>query len=267
MKKLDEPIGIGRIAEVFAWDDGQVLKLARDWVSASSVDYEYRMTKAVHKAGIHSPAPLERIQFNGRHGIVYERVDGPTMLDKIGVSPFKFAQFGRQLGQLHLAIHKGRVEEGALPDNYKRLRQKIKAAHWVDDSVKKLALKKLDELPKGDSVLHGDFHPDNIVMTVDGPITIDWPDAARGHPLGDVARTWLLARLGGLPSNLVLNLIVRILRSGLQRAYLKTYFRGSDYKLSNLKKWLFPVAVARLSENIEGEKSEALKLIRQWARN
>lgn len=44
-----------------------------------------------------------------------------------------------------------------------------------------------------------DFHPDNVLLAARGPVIIDWPDATRGQPLADVARTSLLLRLGGLP--------------------------------------------------------------------
>ena len=38
-----------------------------------------------------------------------------------------------------------------------------------------------------DAVLHLDFHPDNIMLTPDGPVVFDWTNAALGPPAADVA--------------------------------------------------------------------------------
>ena len=38
-----------------------------------------------------------------------------------------------------------------------------------------------------DAVLHLDFHPDNIMLTPDGPVVFDWTNGALGPPAADVA--------------------------------------------------------------------------------
>jgi hypothetical protein len=91
-------------------------------------------------------------------------------------------------------------------------------------------------------------------------VIIDWPDASRGHPLADVARTVILISLGGLPPNPVLRILVNTLRSVFRSAYLRQYFRRSDYQRSELALWLFPVLFARLSEGIESEREST----RRW---
>ena len=40
-------IGEGRIAEVYAWGEGQALKLFRDWCAPDWVDYEARIARAL----------------------------------------------------------------------------------------------------------------------------------------------------------------------------------------------------------------------------
>ena len=78
---LDSPIATGRTAEIYAWQDGTVLKLYYEWCPRRWLDEELRIARLVHAAGLAVPAPGEIVEINGRVGLVYERVDGPSMLD------------------------------------------------------------------------------------------------------------------------------------------------------------------------------------------
>jgi aminoglycoside phosphotransferase (APT) family kinase protein len=55
---------------------------------------------------------------------------------------------------------------------------------WVTAAVAEVAA-----LGLPDVLVHGDFHPGNVVRTAGGPVVFDWSDAAVGHPFVDVA-TW-----------------------------------------------------------------------------
>ena len=53
---------------------------------------------------------------------------------------------------------------------------------YLTAEEKERAIAKIDALPEGDSILHFDYHPDNI-MTHDGKSTIiDWMTACSGAP-------------------------------------------------------------------------------------
>ena len=45
-------------------------------------------------------------------------------------------------------------------------------------------------------IAHLDLHPDNVVLTVDGPVVIDWSNAAVGVSGLDAANTWLTLAAG-----------------------------------------------------------------------
>ncbi len=36
-------------------------------------------------------------------------------------------------------------------------------------------------LPDGDIFCHGNFHPDNVILTFGHPVLIDWPGAKRAY--------------------------------------------------------------------------------------
>ncbi|MFD1910018.1 phosphotransferase family protein [Paenibacillus rhizoplanae] len=58
-------------------------------------------------------------------------------------------------------------------------------------------LSRLAELPDGEKLCHGDFHPDNILMD-DKLWVIDWMTGVRGNPAADVARSVIMFSIGGL---------------------------------------------------------------------
>lgn len=69
----------------------------------------------------------------------------------------------------------------------------------MSTDTKRTVLAVLGEMPDDERLCHGNFHPDNVLMTLQGPVIIGWMDATRGSPLVDIARTSLLLSMGDLP--------------------------------------------------------------------
>src|SRR5205814_8949014 len=82
------PLGKGYTSDVYAWGDGRVLKLFHGGLARDRADREYRATRAVHAAGLPAPAAYERVEIDGRCGIVFERVDGPSLFDHVRARPW-----------------------------------------------------------------------------------------------------------------------------------------------------------------------------------
>jgi Ser/Thr protein kinase RdoA (MazF antagonist) len=247
----------GRTAEIYAWGEDQILKLFRQGWPERSCQYEHRMALASQQTGYRVPAVGDLIEIDGRQGIIYQRVEGRTMLQMMSKRPWKAAYFGRQMAQLHAEMHTHTAE--GLPLVVERLTHKIQHAPRLTEGEKQRILTHLDALPVGDKLLHGDFHPDNIMLTNDGPIIIDWIDAAIGHPLADVARTLVIASVGIPPEERILAAFVKF----FLRPYLPTYFKHSPYSRGELDTWVLPVAAARMQENIPHEIEPLLKIVRE----
>ncbi len=76
-----------------------------------------------------------------------------------------------------------------------RLTRNIARTSLLDEPRKQVLLSRLVDMPEGDRLCHGDFHPVNVSGQTSQPIVIDWPDACRGDPSADVCRSYVLLKI------------------------------------------------------------------------
>lgn len=256
---LERPIALGRNAEIYDWEGGQVLKLFRQGMPLQEAEAEERIARAVAAAGLSVPRVGGLLIVNGRFGLLFERMAGETLLQQLGRQPWKMMQSARLLAELHAEMHTREVPE--LPSLKQRLERRVRAAPGLQPSQKVALLVRLQELPDGEHLCHGDFHPDNIILAGRGPVIIDWADATRGRPAADLARSSLLLKAGGLPPGVRMGWLIMLLRGWLHRLYLKRYFEICPGERLEYAAWLPLVAAARLQENVPGERRILLNWI------
>ena len=59
---------------------------------------------------------------------------------------------------------------------------------------------RLHEIPfEGATLLHRDLHPDNVILSPEGPVVVDWTNAGAGDPDFDVALVWVILLGTGEP--------------------------------------------------------------------
>jgi aminoglycoside phosphotransferase (APT) family kinase protein len=189
------------------------------------------------------------VNLDGRYGLVYERVLGVSMLKSLSAQPWTLFRCARLLAELHARVHTTDAPQ-ELPAQQQRLRDKILAAPVLPSEVQQTALQTLATLPMGNQLCHGDFHPDNVLITDKGPMIIDWMDATRGYPLADMARSSLLLQMAALPQNTPLQWLPNVARVWFHRLYLKRYFQLRPGDQMELAIWRLVNAAARLNEDV-----------------
>jgi uncharacterized protein (TIGR02172 family) len=257
-QSLGKPIAQGLTAEVFVWDETRIVKLFRDGRSPDQVEYEARIARLVHAAGLPVPAVGDIVEVNGRRGLLYEGVDGPSMIDRMRRKPWTLSQSSRLWAELHADMHARSTVPG-LPSQRAELSHDIRAAQMLPRDLKRAALRALDAMPDDDRLCHGDFWPGNVLMSSRGPIIIDWICATRGNPLADVARSSVLLQ-GGLASPLVSRAQKAIIRR-VHKTYLRRYFQLRPEGRAQCMAWAPIVAAARLSERVPGVQAWLLATV------
>src|SRR5215470_5954154 len=188
-------VGAGRNADVYDVGNGRVLRRYRDGREPGHVASEAQVMTHARAHGV--PVP-EVFDVSGSD-IVMERATGPTMLDAIARRPWIVSAQARLLAELHDRVHRVPITGGPdLP-----------------------ALVGTAGLPEGDVLLHRDLHPQNVILTQDGPVIIDWEGAARGPAIADIGLTWVVIGFSDIPGPRWRAVAARGVQAALTRSFLR----------------------------------------------
>ncbi|TLS47271.1 aminoglycoside phosphotransferase family protein [Streptomyces montanus] len=138
-------LGSGRTADVYALDDeAWVLRRYRD--GHGDAPAEAAVMEYVRGHGY--PAPKARA--TTRSDLVMERLSGPTMIGAAAAGELDAREAGTTLARLLIRLH-------TIPPRRRS----------ADPATR---------------VLHLDLHPENVILTPDGPAVIDWDNTEEGPP-------------------------------------------------------------------------------------
>ncbi|MEE6257630.1 phosphotransferase [Plantactinospora sonchi] len=145
-------LGTGREADVFALDDGRVLRRYRH---GGDVTREASIMRYVGECGL----PVPRVDRAEGAELVMERIEGPTMLGAFLAGQLDVPAGAAILADLHGRLRGLPPRPGARPES---------------------------------RVVHLDLHPDNVMLGPAGPVLIDWRNARDDEPDLDVAVSALI---------------------------------------------------------------------------
>ncbi len=255
-------VGQGRHSTVYEYKDNQVLKMFPPDTERGVAEDELSKTLLVKEYGVECPIAHRIVEDQGRFGILIDHVHGPNYLEWMLQHPTALNKLIALFVQEQHEIHMHKVPE--LSSVKELLWAKIQGCDAVPQEAKDVLFNKMKKLPEGEHLCHLDYHPENIVVSLDGPLVIDWANAAKGNYLADVAMTSVLLEIGTLPlgmsvdnQELLDNTMDRFFASYI-REYMKMCGKGDE----ELLVWRAPVAAARLAEGIPEEKEGLLRILK-----
>ena len=180
-------IGKGACATIYKLEDDKVLKLydKGDRNTAEFVKNEFDISTEIYNIGITTAKTYELCECDGIYGAVYEFVSGDTMLDMIEKEG-NLSDFISDLSDIGKQIHSNSVDTKTFPKATELLERLIvHIKPWVNDEQYKHIEMLIDAIPDDNTLIHGDFHPGNIIIRQGKPILIDVGGASHGHPVFD----------------------------------------------------------------------------------
>ncbi len=230
---LGELVGRGASSEVYAWSADTVVKLfTPQFEELAAVEFE--RSRAVRSAGAPCPAAHEMVEVDGRTGVVFDRLSGPSLIFERGAAA--------TLAHLHTELHD--LAPPALPQLADTL------SSWG-----------IEDMELGRSVFHGDLHPANVLHHQGRWQVIDWSNGHLAPPAADVACSVLSIGYRGMrgPDS---SLEWHRRRVRAAERYLDTYRTLRPEALADLPLWLS--TIGRLLLDREPDTAFADELRTRW---
>lgn len=242
LKKL---ISDGDKVQVYEYE-GNAVKVFKDPDEPKSVVlYEALAHTRVEEAGYPRIPSLEGIyKVDGKWAMAYKFIKGSTLAQLMRENPAKADEYLALMVDLQIEVNCCRSAKLSKLKDY--LKRSIDSLDIIDDVKKYELLNRLEAMPKHVKLCHGDFTPDNIIISSDGAYVVDWLKAKQGNASADVAKTYLRFCLNH--------------STEYAEKYLKLYCKKTGTAVKYVYDWLPIIAAAQL----KFRRPEERELLLTW---
>ncbi|MBE6889484.1 MAG: aminoglycoside phosphotransferase [Ruminococcaceae bacterium] len=226
--------------------DGNAVKVFKDPHEPKSVIlYEALTHTRVEETGYPRIPTLQEVRnIDGKWAVSYQFIKGKTLADLLRDEPEKADEHLSLMADLQIEINSCRSAKLSRLKDY--LKRSIDTLDVIDDVKKYELLTKLEAMPKHVKLCHGDFTPENIIVSDDGVYVVDWLKAKQGNASADIAKTYLRFCLSH--------------RTEYAEKYLKLYCSKTGTSVKYVHDWLPIIAAAQL----KFKRPEERELLLTW---
>ena len=179
-----EFIAKGANGAVYRYDDETILKtyFAKD--ALPEIKQERENARKAFILGINTAIPYGIVRVEDGYGTVTELLNAVSVTKLIRNNPDDLSEAAKYYIDMLKSIHAIKVEDGEVPD------MKETALAWADfvskhipeEQGKKLRAL-IEAVPKQNTLMHGDYHTNNIMVQNGEPLLIDMDTLCMGHPV------------------------------------------------------------------------------------
>ena len=181
-----EMIGQGANGWVYRIDRDTIIKVYREGTDDAIIDKERELAHQCFMNKIPTAIPYDVVKCGNTKGIVFEMLKSQTLSTMLNNEPEKWDEYLSEYTKLMKKVHSANID----PDLFPSIKSLYTSyfdfcrKYYNDDEWDKMQ-RLLKSLPEATTMVHGDFHPKNI-MVLDGELMlIDMGDVSYGHPLFD----------------------------------------------------------------------------------
>ena len=178
----------GANGAVYRYDSETILKtyFAKD--ALPEIKQERENARRAFILGINTAIPYGIVRVGEGYGTVTELLNATSVTKLIRNNPDDLSEAAKYYVDMLRGIHAVEVEDGEVPD------MKEVALSWAqfisdyipEDQAKKLCAL-IEAVPKKNTLLHGDYHTNNIMVQNGEPLLIDMDTLCMGHPVFELA--------------------------------------------------------------------------------
>ena len=179
-----EFIAKGANGAVYRYDDETILKIYFAQDALPEIKQERENARRAFVLGINTAIPYGIVRVNDGYGTVTELLNATSVTKLIRKNPDDLTEAAGYYIDMLKGIHAIEVEEGEVLD------MKETALAWADfvanhlpeEQAKKLRAL-IEAVPKRNTLMHGDYHTNNIMVQNGEPLLIDMDTLCMGHPV------------------------------------------------------------------------------------
>ena len=179
-----EFIAKGANGAVYRYDAETILKtyFAKD--ALPEIKQERENARKAFVLGINTAIPYGIVRVGDGYGTVTELLNATSVTKLIRNNPDDLSEAGKYYIDMLKSIHAITVEDGEVPD------MKEIALDWANFVVEHIPYEQGEKLlslikavPKQNTLMHGDYHTNNIMVQNNEPLLIDMDTLCMGHPV------------------------------------------------------------------------------------
>lgn len=182
-----EMIARGSTARIYRVDSDTILKVFTSDFDEPKIRREMEVSKEAFVSGIATAIPYEIVKVGDSFGTIYEMVKADTLSVTMHKSNEMNIEWSKKFANFIKEMHKVKL------DTNKFLRSKDRYEGWekvvlsmVDEESGKIYSELIDSIPEAETFIHGDCHPNNIMIQNGELLLIDMGEASYGSPIGDL---------------------------------------------------------------------------------
>ena len=179
-----EFIAKGANGAVYRYDDETILKTYYSKDALPEIQQERESARKAFVLGINTAIPYGIVRVGEGYGTVTELLNAVNVTKLLCDDPVNIEKPVEYYVDLLKSIHAVEAEEGDFPD------MRETAMDWADfvsnyipDSEGKKLKAMIAAIPKQNTLLHGDYHTNNIMIQNGEPLLIDLDTLCVGHPI------------------------------------------------------------------------------------
>ena len=182
-----EVLGAGGHGKVLRLNADTIVKLYYTGDSIESIKREQEYAKKAFVMGIPTAIPFDIVKCDDMFGLVFELVNADIVTNHLNSHPEQLMETAKKYAHTLKQLHETHVAEGALSSTKELYRERIEGLRefMTDEEVETLH-RINNAIPEADTVVHGDYHPKNVMIQDGEIILIDMADLTVGHPLYDL---------------------------------------------------------------------------------
>ena len=179
-----EFIAKGANGAVYRYDDETILKtyFAKD--ALPEIKQERENARRAFVLGINTAIPYGIVRVGDGYGTVTELLNAVSVTKLIRNNPDDLTEAAKYYIDMLKSIHAIEAEDGEVPD------MKETALAWADFVAKHIPEEQgkklralIEAVPKKNTLMHGDYHTNNIMVQNGEPLLIDMDTLCMGHPV------------------------------------------------------------------------------------